>query len=293
MNPCSRCPRNCGVDREQRAGYCGETAEIRIARAAPHFWEEPPISGQNGSGTVFFSGCSLRCIYCQNHEIALGRVGRTVTEDELVQIMLRFQADGIHNVNLVTPSHYTAELIPVLERAKRCGLTIPVLWNSSGYETVESLRLLSGLVDIYLPDCKYIRRETAALYSNAPDYPEIARAALGEMVRQQPAQIFDQNTGLMLRGVQIRHMVLPGRAQESREILWALFQQFGNTVGYSIMNQYTPMPAVRGDPLLSRRVTEHEYASVVRYAEQIGIQNAFVQEGETASESFIPVFSGE
>ncbi len=293
MTPCNRCPRHCGADRSLYAGYCGETSAIRIARAAPHFWEEPPISGKNGSGTVFFSGCSLRCKYCQNHKIAIGRVGKTVTADDLVQIMLKFQSDGIHNVNLVTPSHYTAELIPVLECARKSGLTIPVLWNSSGYESAEMLRMLDGLVDIYLPDYKYIRSETAAAYSNAPDYPETVKAALAEMVRQQPEQVFDRETGLLLRGVQIRHMVLPGHAQESREILWELFQQYGNSVGYSIMNQYTPMPAVRSDPLLSRRVTEHEYGTVVRYAEQIGIRNAFVQEGEAASESFIPAFSGE
>lgn len=293
MNLCNRCPRRCGADRAHHAGFCGETAQVRIARAAPHFWEEPPISGRNGSGTIFFSGCSLRCIYCQNHEIAIGRVGRAVSADELAEIMLQFQRDGIHNVNLVTPSHYTAELIPVLRQAKRAGLTIPVLWNSSGYESPEMLRLLDGLVDIYLPDFKYLRPETAAAYSRAPDYPKTAKAALAEMVRQQPVQVIDPQTGLMQRGVQIRHMVLPGHAQESREILWYLFQQYGNSVGYSIMNQYTPMPAVRDDPLLSRRVTPHEYDTVVRYAEQIGIRNAFTQEGEAASESFIPDFSGE
>lgn len=291
MDLCRRCPRSCGVDRNHQSGFCGEASEIRIARAAPHYWEEPPISGTNGSGTIFFCGCNLRCIYCQNAEIALGKKGKAVSAEELCEIMLRMQEKGLHNINLVTPSHYTAELIPVLETAKNAGLTVPVVWNSSGYETVSSLQMLEGLVDIYLPDFKYIHSESAKEYSNAPDYPDIAKKALNEMLRQQPETVIDEQTGLMKHGVQIRHMVLPGHAQESREILWYLYQNYGNTVGYSIMNQYTPMPAMQHHPLLSRRVTDHEYRTVVQYAEQIGIQNAFTQEGKAASESFIPDFS--
>lgn len=293
MDLCSRCPRSCGIDRAQHSGYCGESAVIRIARAAPHFWEEPPISGTNGSGTIFFSGCNLRCIYCQNAEIALGKKGRAVTPEELSEIMLKMQMKGLHNINLVTPTHYAAELIPVLKQAKSAGLKIPVVWNSSAYESVETLCMLEGIVDIYLPDFKYIRPDTAEAYSRAADYPEIAQQALNEMVRQNPEIKYDKETGLMRRGVQIRHMVLPGHAQESREILWYLFRRYGNSVGYSIMNQYTPMPAMKNHKLLSRRVTDHEYLTVIRYAEQIGIRNAFIQEGETASESFIPGFNGE
>ena len=272
-------------------GSCGEANGFRIARAAPHMWEEPPISGQNGSGTVFFSGCSLRCIYCQNHEIAVSHLGYEVTADQLIRIMFDLAEKGVHNINLVTAGHYTVQLVPVLEQARKSGLRIPFLWNSSGYELPETLRLLDGLIDIYLPDFKYIVPQTAKEYSNAPDYPEIAKAALAEMVRQCGSPQLDMQ-GIMQRGVQVRHLVLPGHAQESRQILWYLYQTYGNRIGYSIMNQYTPMPQMREHPLLSRRVTEKEYGNVVRYAQQIGILNAFTQEGEAAAESFIPAFSG-
>ncbi|MBR6106416.1 MAG: radical SAM protein [Oscillospiraceae bacterium] len=289
---CTACPRRCMADRNKQRGFCGETNTIRIARAARHDWEEPPISGQNGSGTVFFSGCSLRCIFCQNHEIAVSHVGYEITPDALVQTMLRLEREGVHNINLVTPSHYTVQLIPVLKAARCSGLHIPFVWNSSGYENVESLRLLDGLIDIYLPDFKYIDSNTAAEYADAPDYPETAKRALAEMVRQCGAPVIDPQTGLMTRGVQVRHLVLPGSAQESRRILYYLHQTYGNGIGYSIMNQYTPMPQMRSHPLLSRRVTAHEYDTVVRYARMIGIENAYTQEGGAAEESFIPAFSG-
>lgn len=292
MHPCEICPRKCGADRSTARGACGETNTLRIARAAPHMWEEPPISGEKGSGTVFFSGCGLRCIYCQNHEIAVSHLGYDVTPARLCEIMLDLQEQGVHNLNLVTASHFTEQLIPVL-RDIRPKLHIPVLWNSSGYELPETLRLLEGLIDIYLPDFKYMRRDTAAAYSHAPDYPDIAKAALAEMVRQCGAPQIDAPTGLMTRGVQVRHLVLPGHAQESRQVLWYLYQTYGNGIGYSIMNQYTPMPQMRDHLLLSRRVTEKEYAHVVQYVRQIGIERAYTQEGESACESFIPEFSGQ
>ncbi|MBQ6039403.1 MAG: radical SAM protein [Oscillospiraceae bacterium] len=290
---CTQCPRKCGINRTEQRGYCGESETIRIARAAPHMWEEPPISGENGSGTIFFSGCSLRCIFCQNHEIAVSHLGYDITPEQLTDTMLRLQADGVHNINLVTPSHYTLQLVPVLEHARSRGVTVPFVWNSSGYESVSALRQLDGLIDIYLPDFKYINPETAKEYSNAPDYPNAAKTALAEMVRQCGAPQLDAQTGLMTRGVQVRHLVLPGHAQESRQILWYLYQTYGNGIGYSIMNQYTPMPQMQGHPLLSRKVTAQEYDNVVRYAKQIGIENAFTQEGEAASESFIPEFSAQ
>lgn len=292
-NNCLRCPRQCGVDRSVQYGFCGESEEIRIARAAPHMWEEPPISGQNGSGTIFFSGCNLRCIYCQNHEIAVSHLGYPVSADQLLRIFFDLQAQGVHNINLVTAGHFVKELLPVLRKAKGAGLQIPILWNSSGYESAETIRMLEGLIDIYLPDFKYINPKTATEYSNAPDYPEIAKLSLAEMVRQTGAPQIDKETGLMTRGVQVRHLVLPGHAQESRQILWYLCQTYGNGIGYSIMNQYTPMPQMKDHPLLSRRVTAQEYENVIRYAKQIGIENAFTQEGEAACESFIPEFSGQ
>ncbi len=289
---CMLCPRRCEIDRTYQYGYCGESDIIRIARAAPHMWEEPPISGTNGSGTIFFSGCNLRCIYCQNHEIAVSHLGYAVSNDELCRIFFELQNQGVHNINLVTASHYANQLIPILQRAKGEGLHIPLVWNSSGYETVEMLRMLDGLIDIYLPDFKYINPQTAKDYSKAPDYPDVAKAALAEMVRQCGAPRHDLHTGLMTRGVQVRHLVLPGHAQESRQILWYLYRSYGNGIGYSIMNQYTPMPKMQSHPLLSRKVTAKEYANVVQYANQIGIENAYTQEGEAASESFIPEFSG-
>ncbi len=292
-NNCLRCPRQCGVDRSVQYGFCGESEEIRIARAAPHMWEEPPISGQNGSGTIFFSGCNLRCIYCQNHEIAVSHLGYPVSADQLLRIFFDLQAQGVHNINLVTAGHFVKELLPVLRKAKGAGLQIPILWNSSGYESAETIRMLEGLIDIYLPDFKYINPKTAKEYSNAPDYPEIAKLSLAEMVRQTGAPQIDKETGLMTRGVQVRHLVLPGHAQESRQILWYLCQTYGNGIGYSIMNQYTPMPQMKDHPLLSRRVTAQEYENVIRYAKQIGIENAYTQEGEAACESFIPEFSGQ
>ena len=292
-NNCLRCPRQCGVDRSVQYGFCGESEEIRIARAAPHMWEEPPISGKKGSGTIFFSGCNLRCIYCQNHEIAVSHLGYPVSADQLLRIFFNLQTQGVHNINLVTAGHYVKELLPVLQKAKGAGLQIPILWNSSGYESAETIRMLEGLIDIYLPDFKYINPKTAKEYSNAPDYPEIAKLSLAEMVRQAGVPQIDKETGLMTRGVQVRHLVLPGHAQESRQILWYLCQTYGNGIGYSIMNQYTPMPQMKDHPLLSRRVTAQEYENVIRYAKQIGIENAFTQEGKAACESFIPEFSGQ
>lgn len=290
---CVLCPRQCGVDRTAKSGFCGESEEIRIARAAPHMWEEPPISGTKGSGTVFFSGCNLRCIYCQNHEIAVSHLGYTVSSEQLLRIFFDLQAQGVHNINLVTAGHFTEQLLPILRQAKADGLRIPILWNSSGYESADTIRMLEGLIDIYLPDFKYISPKTAKEYSNAPDYPETAKASLAEMVRQVGAPQFDSQTGLMTRGVQVRHLVLPGHAQESRQILWYLYQTYENSIGYSIMNQYTPMPQMKAHPLLSRKVTVQEYENVIRYAKQIGIENAYTQEGEAACESFIPEFSGQ
>lgn len=293
QNACTLCPRRCGIDRNAKRGYCGESETLRIARAAPHMWEEPPISGTNGSGTIFFSGCNLRCIYCQNHEIAVSHLGYEISGNELLRTMLELQSQGVHNINLVTAGHFTPQLIPVLQKAKAGELHIPIVWNSSGYESAEMLRMLDGLIDIYLPDFKYLNPQTAKEYSNAPDYPETAKAALAEAFRQCGTPTINPETGLMMRGVQVRHLVLPGHAQESRQILWYLYQTYGNRIGYSIMNQYTPMPQMHLHPLLSRKVTQQEYDNVVRYAKQIGIENAYTQEGEAACNSFIPEFFGQ
>ena len=287
---CTLCPRRCGVDRRTDTGFCGERETLRIARAAPHHWEEPPISGTGGSGTIFFSGCSLRCVFCQNHEIAVSHIGYDITPEALADTMLRLQSEGVHNINLVTGTHFTPQIVSVLTLAKKRGLSIPIVWNSGGYELPETLRMLDGLADIYLPDFKYISADIAAEYSHAPDYPEAAKAALAEMIRQRGAQQTDAD-GMLKSGVQVRHLVLPGHAQESRKVLYYLWNTYGSKIGISSMNQYTPMPQCSAHPLLSRRVTEKEYENVLRYARQLGIENAFTQEGEAAAESFIPQWS--
>ncbi len=287
---CMQCPRKCGCNREQTIGFCAQRNQFRIARAAPHFWEEPAISGCNGSGTIFFCGCNLRCCFCQNSAILGAEAGIDITPMQLMALMLELQSAGVHNINLVTASHYTEQLIPLLKTIKSNGLTIPIVWNSSAYESAATLRLLNGLVDIYLPDFKYSSKTTAAEYSHAPDYPDIALDAIEEMLRQVGAPQYDTN-GLMKRGVQIRHLVLPGHAMESRRALWMLQNRFGNTFGISIMNQYTPLPQTAEHPKLSRTVSEKEYDSVIRYAMQIGLDRALIQEASAASEDFIPDFA--
>lgn len=289
---CNQCPRHCLVDRQVgKIGYCGETDAVRIGRAALHPWEEPVISGKNGSGTVFFSGCNLRCIYCQNVSIANSQVGRAITMEELSEVFLQLQEEGAHNINLVTPSHYTAQIRIALELAKKKGLHIPIVYNTGGYDSVESLRALEGLVDIYLPDMKYANPELAWQYSHAKDYLEINRLAIAEMVRQAGLPQIEESTGLMKKGVIVRHLVLPGSVKNSKKVLEYLINTYKNDIFVSIMNQYTPMEQVKEHPLLSRKVTKREYQKVIDYALELGLENGFLQEGETATASFIPEFS--
>lgn len=289
---CNQCPRHCLVDRQAgKIGYCGETDAVRIGRAALHPWEEPVISGKNGSGTVFFSGCNLRCIYCQNVSIANSQVGRAITIEELAEIFLQLQGDGAHNINLVTPSHYTAQIRIALELAKKKGLHIPIVYNTGGYDSVESLRTLEGLIDIYLPDMKYGDPELAWQYSHAKDYLEINRLAIAEMVRQAGLPQIEESTGLMKKGVIVRHLVLPGSVKNSKKVFEYLVNTYKNDIFVSVMNQYTPMEQVKEHPLLSRKVTKREYQKVIDYALELGLENGFLQEGETATASFIPEFS--
>lgn len=296
LKSCQLCPRKCAVDRiSGQIGYCGLPAGIYAARAALHFWEEPCISGSRGSGAVFFSGCGLRCVYCQNHEIALGRQGREITSERLSQIFLELQEKGAHNINLVTPTHYIPQILIALKAAKEQGLALPIVYNSGGYEEVSSLRLLDGLIDIYLPDLKYRSPELGARFSNAPDYFEKASLALKEMFRQTGRPLFDAE-GLMQRGMIVRHLILPGQTGNSKRVLRWLHETFGDDIYISIMNQYTPMPRLKELPAfqdINRKVTPEEYRRVLDFAETIGIVNGFMQEGDTAEESFIPPFTGE
>ena len=294
MQDCTLCPRLCHADRlNGRTGYCGQTARLTAARAALHFWEEPCICGPNGSGTVFFSGCSLQCVFCQNHEIAVGRQGQFLSEERLCQIFLELQEQNAANINLVTPSHFIPQICHALKKAREKGLSIPIVYNTSGYERVSSLKLLEGLVDIYLPDFKYFSPELGRFCAQTPDYFEWASKALQEMLRQTGPPQFDQKSGLMKRGMIVRHLVLPGQTKDSKKILRYLHDTFGNQIYVSIMNQYTPLPHVAHIPQLNRRVTPSEYAIVVDFAEKIGIEQGYIQEGETAAESFIPSFDGQ
>ena len=292
IKECTLCPRNCGVDRSQgQRGYCGMTQEIRLARAALHMWEEPCISGKNGSGTVFFTGCPLRCIFCQNREIALGDVGKAVSIERLVEIFFELKAKGAHNINLVTPTHYVPQIAQALEKAKDAGMKLPVVYNTGSYENVETLKMLDGLIDIYLPDFKYDSSELAMKYSHAPDYREVADAAIHEMLRQVGKPVFDG--GMLQRGVIVRHLVLPGHTKDSKAIIRHLIEEYHNDIYISILNQYTPLEGLTEYPELQRKVTAREYERVIDYAINIGIENGFIQEGDTARESFIPDFSCE
>ena len=293
MEECNLCPRGCHVKRQDgERGYCGMTQDIVIARAALHFWEEPCISGSKGSGAVFFTGCPLRCVFCQNHKIAIGKVGKAVSIERLVEIFFELKEKGANNINLVTPTHYVPQLCDALKYAKKKGLDIPIVYNTGSYERVETLRMLEGLVDVYLPDCKYKSSELSDKYSNAPDYFEIADAALEEMVRQVGDPDFDAD-GMIKKGVIVRHMVLPGCTKDSKDVLKHLYSKYGNSIYISIMNQYTPVGELIKYPELKRKVTKREYDKVIDYAIDIGIENGFIQEGDTAKESFIPDFSDE
>ena len=297
MPPCTICPRNCRIDRTAgQKGYCGVTGtKIKAARAALHMWEEPCISGTRGSGTVFFSGCPLRCVYCQNRDIAGAEAGKEITPERLSEIFLELQEKGAVNINLVTPTHFVPQIAAALRLAKRDGLRIPVVYNTGSYERVETLRLLDGLVDIYLPDLKYGSPEPAERYSHAPDYFETASAAIAEMVRQVPEAVFEERedgTVLMKRGVIVRHLMLPGLGMDSRKVLRYLHETYGNRIYVSIMNQYTPMRSFESFPELNRRVGRKAYERLVDFAIRIGIENGFIQEGGTAEESFVPLWDG-
>ena len=295
MNPleqCKLCPRSCGSNRAAgQTGYCGMSAEVKVARASLHMWEEPCISGTNGSGTVFFTGCPLKCVYCQNRTIAIGSTGERISIERLSEIFIELQEKGAHNINLVTPTHYVPQIVEALKSAKEKGLHIPIVYNTGSYEKVETIQALEDLVDIYLPDCKYYDSELAAKYSNAPDYFKVASDAIEEMVRQVGKPMFEGN--LMKRGVIVRHMILPGHTKDSRKIIERLYKTYGDDIYISIMNQYTPLPQMKNFPEINRRITAREYEKVIDYAISLGIENAFIQEGETAEESFIPNFQEE
>lgn len=288
MSRCNACPRKCNADRDVSHGACGSPNKILICRAALHFWEEPCLSGKEGSGTVFFSGCNLHCVYCQNREISGRAVGREVTTEQLVQEFLKLQDMGANNINLVTPSHYYMQIKEALEIAKPL-LHIPILANTSSYDSVEVIREMEGLVDIWLADYKYHTPELAKRYSKAEDYPETARAAIGEMVRQTGKPEFDRR-GMMKKGVIVRQLLLPGHVKESKACVEYLYETYGDDIYISLMSQYTPIDIPEEYSEINRKCTKREYKKLVDFALDLGIENAFIQEGEVAQESFIPEF---
>ena len=293
MKDCCICPRNCHIDRESgNIGYCKKTAEISVARAALHFYEEPCISGNSGSGTVFFSGCNLSCVYCQNKTISQGNVGKNISIERLVEIYFELQNKGALNINLVTPSHYAPQIVKSLKIAKGKGLDLPVVWNSSGYEKVETLKMLQGLVDVFLVDFKYYNNDLAKRYSKATDYPNVTKKALAEMFGQQPHNIFDDN-GIMQKGCLVRHLLLPNCLEDSKSVLKYLFNEYGHQIYISIMGQYTPCANLYQYPEINRKVLQSEYDELVDYAVDLGIENAFVQSLESADEFYIPDFDYE
>ena len=293
---CDLCPRKCLVDRKKgEKGICGQTENLKVARVALHFWEEPCISGDAGSGAVFFSGCPLHCVFCQNENIANGTVGKEISLERLVDIFLELQEKGANNINLVTPGHFVPQIVKALDQAKKEGLTLPVVYNTSSYETVDTIRMLDGYVDIYLPDFKYMSPVLSKKYSHAPDYAQVAKAAIAEMVRQTGKAVFvnGEEDNLILRGTIVRHLTLPGCMEDSMQILKYLHETYGDTIYISIMNQFTPLSNLEKYPELNRRITDEEYETLVDYAIEIGIENGFIQEGDTAEESFIPAFDCE
>ena len=287
---CNDCPRHCGALRSDSiaAGICASPALPVIARAAAHFGEEPCISGKNGSGTIFFSGCNLRCCFCQNHEISRpASVGKTVSVAQLRDIMLKLREEGVHNINLVTPTHFSRGIAEALDGLD---LGIPVVWNSSGYESVETLKMLEGLVQVYMPDFKYADRELAGKYSAAPDYPEIALEAIQEMVRQRGKYTLDEN-GMLVSGVLIRHLILPGQDLNSMDVIDRISDTFPEgTVLFSLMSQYTPMPGLDRFPELQRRVDEASSRHLYKYMLRCGLTDGYWQDASSATEEMIPDF---
>lgn len=284
---CTLCARNCGVDRRNSVGFCRMGEDVVVSRAALHHWEEPPISGTRGSGTIFFTGCSLGCVFCQNRHISSGRNGKSVTPERLSEIMLDLQSQGAHNVNLVTPTHFVPSIKRAIETARAGGLKIPIVYNTGSYDTEETIASLNGYVNVYLPDFKYFLPRTAKKYSSAEDYPTVARAAIKKMVEQVGAPIFDSD-GIMTRGVIVRILLLPTHVAEAKLALKYLHDTYGDDIYVSLMNQYTPMEGMARP--LDRRVSREEYRSLVDYADHIGLKNGFTQEFGTAKESFIPEF---
>lgn len=291
---CKLCPRECKTDRiNGNLGYCLSSAKLFVAKAYPHKWEEPCLSGTNGSGTVFFSGCNLRCVFCQNSIISTNKVqGKEITAERLSDIFIELEQMGVHNINLVTPTHFMPHIKESIKLAKANGIKIPFVYNTSGYEKAEIIKHLSGYIDIYLTDMKYCSNAYAKRYSNAPNYFSYAFDALKAMYKQTGNPVFDEN-GILKRGTIVRHLIMPDMVTDSKRVLQALFNEFNNNIIYSIMNQFTPISIDQKYDEINRKITDEEYNEVLNFADSIGITNGFTQVGDTASDSFIPSFDLE
>ena len=291
---CELCPRMCGVDRAQKRGFCGMGDKITAAKAMLHFWEEPCVSGERGSGAVFFSGCVMKCVFCQNYDISSENVGREISEERLAEIFLELQDKGAQNINLVNPTHFVPQIINSIKIAKKQGLRLPIVYNSGGYERVETLRMLDGIVSVYLPDVKYYSEELSKTLSAAPNYFDTAMNAVAEMVRQTGKPLFDEN-GAIKSGVIVRHLVLPNHYKDSVEIIKKLGERFGGEILFSLMSQYTPFGKVKTDPRLAkmnRRLTTFEYQKALDAVYDAGLEG-FMQEKSSAKEEYTPKFDFE
>ena len=288
LKHCLLCPRKCGVNRYETVGACGATNKIRLAYYSLHMWEEPVLSGTNGSGTIFFSHCNMKCIYCQNKKISIDGYGKLISNKRLGEIMLELQKQGAHNINLVTPTHYVPNIALILQKIKEKELKIPVIYNTSSYESVGTIMLMSHLVDIYLADLRYYDDQLAWNYSGCRDYFENATMAIDEMYRQVSSFEFDSK-GMLKKGLIVRVLILPGHIEDAKKIIQYLYKTYGDDIFISIMNQYTPVnPCIYQN--LNRKLTKEEYDEVIHYALELGVTNAFIQEEGTAEESFIPTF---
>lgn len=288
LKKCNLCPRNCGVNRYESLGFCKASDKVKVAYYSLHQWEEPVISGINGSGTVFFSNCNLKCIFCQNKKISTLGYGKEISNERLKEIFLELQVKGAHNINLVTPTHYVPQIVEVLKEAKTAGLNIPIVYNTSSYENVSTIMLLEGIVDVYLADLKYFDDSLGCKYSKCENYFEVAKAAIEAMYEQVGK--FEIVDDLMVKGVIVRVLVLPGHTDDSKNLIKYLYETYGNNIIISIMNQYTPVEVIDKYPNLNRKVSDEEYEDVISFAVELGVEMAFIQEGETQDTSFIPDF---
>ncbi|WP_050606256.1 radical SAM protein [Clostridium niameyense] len=290
LSNCTLCPRNCSVDRANgQMGFCNSTKNIKISRAALHHWEEPCISGRNGSGAVFFSNCNLQCVFCQNHKISHEGYGKEISIKDLSNIFIKLQREGAHNINLVTPTHYVPEIIEAIKLSKKYGLSIPILYNSNGYENIETIKMLEGYIDIYLPDFKYFNNKYSVKYSSCNNYFEHTSKAIEEMFNQVGTPVFNTE-GIMQRGIIIRHLMLPGLLFDSKKVIDYIYSKFKDDVYISLMNQYTPLNNLSKYPELNKTLNPKHYDSMINYCLELGIKNAFIQESGTSSKKFVPNF---